>query len=517
MAGAILAIGFGRGDGFLQARQAWKDDPRRPRLLHYVAIESTSAAQRLPFSGLTPGLHRFSFEQGRVLLTLGVGEAEPLLKELDFAADQVLLGEAEPSPGMAKAIARLCREGTTLVGTTASAQVRRDLASCGFVVEEGGSALRARFAPAWPVKGLRREDTPSPSHCIVIGAGLAGAAVAASLARRGWQVEVIDGAAQPAAGASALPVGLLAPHQSPDDNVLSRLSRAGVRITLQECESRLAAGEWQPGGVLEHRGADQRPVPGVPGLAPWTRQGSTEEAAAAGVQPPAWWHATAAWVRPSALIRAWLAEPGVTFRGGCAIHRIEKQEDRWRLLDAQGAVIAAAPLVVVAAAHASGPLLQGRISTHPVRGQVTWGLQGDVAMPPFPVNGHGHFVPGVPTPEGPAWFSGSTYGRGETDAQPRDADQAANLQRLRELLPAVAQSLAPQFGNGTVRAWSGVRCTSADRRPLVGELAPGLWASTAMGSRGLTFAALSAELIAARLHGEPLPLESRLARALEPR
>ena len=52
-----------------------------------------------------------------------------------------------------------------------------------------------------------------------------------------------------------------------------------------------------------------------------------------------------------------------------------------------------------------------------------------------------------------------------------------------------------------------MRCASTDRRPLVGEVEPGLWVSTAMGSRGLTFAALCGELLAARLHGEPLPLE----------
>jgi tRNA 5-methylaminomethyl-2-thiouridine biosynthesis bifunctional protein len=62
-----------------------------------------------------------------------------------------------------------------------------------------------------------------------------------------------------------------------------------------------------------------------------------------------------------------------------------------------------------------------------------------------------------------------------------------------------------------------VRCASTDRRPLAGELESGLWVSTAMGSRGLTFAALCGELIAARLHAEPLPLEARLAQALDVR
>ncbi|RYY87587.1 MAG: FAD-dependent oxidoreductase, partial [Comamonadaceae bacterium] len=69
----------------------------------------------------------------------------------------------------------------------------------------------------------------------------------------------------------------------------------------------------------------------------------------------------------------------------------------------------------------------------------------------------------------------------------------------------------------SVRAWSGVRCASSDRRPLVGEVQPGLWVNTAMGSRGLTFAPLCAELLAARLHAEPLPLPARLASALEVR
>jgi tRNA 5-methylaminomethyl-2-thiouridine biosynthesis bifunctional protein len=49
----------------------------------------------------------------------------------------------------------------------------------------------------------------------------------------------------------------------------------------------------------------------------------------------------------------------------------------------------------------------------------------------------------------------------------------------------------------------------------VGEIERGLWVSTAMGSRGLTFCTLAAELIAARLHDEPLPIEHRLAQALD--
>jgi len=542
----ILELGFGLATNFLAAWQAWRDDPARPALLHFTSIEAypVAAADLLRgaesqpavaplarelaarWQGLTPGIHRLVFEQGRVLLTLAVGDVAAMLRELDFTADAVFLDGFGPqrNPAMwstatLKGVARLCRRDTRVATWTIAAQVRRDLATCGFEVRKVAGlppkrdALQGRYAPAWQVKGLRGSEPAQPSRCVVIGAGIAGAAVAASLARRGWEVEVLDAADQPAAGASALPAGLLAPHQSPDDNLLSRLSRAGVRLTLQECAQRLAPGEWQPGGVLEFRGDDSRPLPPVPQLDPWSRPASAAEVAAAGWPPgaAAWWHAQAAWVRPSALVRSWLATPGLCFRGGCRVARLARDGPGWRLLDAAGEILAEAPLVVVAAAYASGAL--AGLTTYAVRGQVSWGPHR-AGLPPFPVNGHGHFLPAVPTPAGPAWFSGSTYGRGDTDASLRSEDQQANLQRLRQLLPAAAQILEPDFGAGAVQAWAGVRCTSADRRPLVGEWQPGLWVSTAMGSRGLTFAALCGELIAARLHAEPLPIESRLAKAL---
>ena len=66
--------------------------------------------------------------------------------------------------------------------------------------------------------------------------------VAASLARRGGPVQVLDAAAEPAGGASALPVGLFAPHVSPDDAILSRLTRAGVQATLAQARALLREG-----------------------------------------------------------------------------------------------------------------------------------------------------------------------------------------------------------------------------------------------------------------------------------
>jgi hypothetical protein len=79
----------------------------------------------------------------------------------------------------------------------------------------------------------------------IIGAGIAGAGTARALAERGWQVAVLDAGDAPAAGASGLPVGVVAPHTSHDDSGVSRLSRAGLRLMEQTMRLLLTEGvDW---------------------------------------------------------------------------------------------------------------------------------------------------------------------------------------------------------------------------------------------------------------------------------
>jgi tRNA 5-methylaminomethyl-2-thiouridine biosynthesis bifunctional protein len=549
----ILETGFGLGLNFLAAWRAWKDDPQHPRLLHFASIEAwpvgaddivRSAAvhpELAPLAdalaaqwiGLVPGVHRLAFDDGRVLLTLAVRDVGEALREPTFAADAVFLDGFDPerNPQMwtqdvFKGVARHCRRGTALATWTVAGAVRRGLAECGFRVEKAEGlapkrhCLRAVLDPAWDFKRAAPVAVQS-ERCIVVGGGLAGAAAAASLARRGWDVTVVDEATEPASGASALPAGLLAPHHSPDDTLLSRLTRSGVRITLQQANALLRSGEdWRASGVLEHRpGTTQRAPPDASGPARvWTRPADEARKSAAALEPDtaASWHELAAWITPSTLVRAWLAQPGIAWCGRTHVARLERAGDCWRLLGTDDAVLGEAELVVLAAAHGTAGLLRGRLPLQPVRGQVSWGfVPPELQLPSFPVNGNGHFLPGVPLGRGTAWLCGSTYGRGDADTAERAADHRSNFEKLSRLLPALARQLEPQFASGAVGAWTGVRCASADRRPYLGHVAPGLWVSTAMGSRGLTFAALCGELLAARLHGEPLPLERRLAEALD--
>lgn len=398
--------------------------------------------------------------------------------------------------------------------------------------------------PAAPDPTLAAPPWAGARQALVIGAGLSGSAVAHSLAVRGWTVTVLDQAPGVGAGASGLPAGLAAPHVSPDDNPLSRITRAGVQATLQRAQALLQSGtDWALSGVLEHNLAGKRRLP-APKQPPHAASGDTPAAfappdltapasagqiAAAGLPPdtPALWHAHAGWVRPQQLVAAQLRTPGVQVLWAQKIHAIERRGPDWVVLDGQGQVLGQAPLVVVACAFDSLALLQTQpgfaVPLNPLRGQVSYGLMADLSahqqqhLPPFPVNGHGSFISGLPTPEGPAgWFMGATFERQCEQAAVRDEDHAANRARLATLLPALGQAMAPQFGPEHIRGWAGLRCTLPNRLPAVGPIdsqrLPGLWISAGMGARGISLAVLCGELTAAWLHQEPLPLPLALAK-----
>lgn len=566
----VLETGFGLGLNFLATWAAWRADAQRSARLFYTAVEAwpvspedllrsaapfpelhdLSAELARQWRGLLPGIHRLVFEGGALQLTLCIGSAQDWLPTLDAAVDAVFLDGFSPAvnPEMwdthvVKAVARLCRTGTTLATWNNPNELRDALTSCGFEVLTEActppkpNGLRAQFAPKWtprhaPRLGLAKHD----QYMVVVGGGLAGSAVAWSLAQRGWTVDVLDTADQPAAGASGLPAGLVAPHVSPDDAVLSRMSRSGVRLTLQRATQCLQDGrDWAPTGVLEHRVEGKRGLPRTPewnttGQA-WSRTAEDTDLAAAHLPSgtPALWHAMAGWIRPATLVQAQLNHPNIRWHGGQQVHALQRTDGDWTLLAADGSVLARAAHVVLASAWATKGLLQSlgheALPLNPLRGQITWGwvdelpASAQAMLPATPVNGHGSFVHGMPGPGGgqrPAWFTGSTFDRGVTTGHILPEDQTANQTKLARLLPDLAQAMGPGFAHA--QAWAGVRCTLPDRLPAVGpvdpERLPGLHVCTGMGARGLTLSVLCGEVLAAALHGEPWPVERKLAQGL---
>ena len=601
---AVLETGFGLGLNFLATWQAWRQDAQRPSRLFYSAVEAfppepadliRSAA---PFSelaplaeelaaqwhGLLPGVHRLRLDGDRVQLTLSISEVQPALAELSGAHDAIYLDGFDPArnPDMwqlptLKAVARLARRGARAATWCVARQVRDDLGTAGFEVERVPGlppkrhALRAVYAPRWTPRRSAATDAPvqatQPARCVVIGAGLAGASVAWSLAQRGWLVTVLDRAIEPAAGASGLPAGVVAPHVSPDDRPLSRLTRAGARATLDRAGALLRAGiDFAATGVLERHAPGERRLP--QGWHPAQHSAATrastldadnrttmERATMAGVPLDdahrALWHVQAGWIRPAALVRAMLQAPGIEWRGGTAVAGIAPQGTLWRVLTEDGTLAAEAQLVFITAGFDSLALLRSAADSapplHALRGQAAFGPMPATAdaLPPFPVNGHGSLIGHLPGDQGAWWIAGSTFERGNTRPELLPADHAANRQKLAELLPQAAQALAAQWADGRAQAWAAVRATLPDRLPAVGAwqgappcdsasrqaAAPDqpspsaaeseagkarlpLHLLTGLGARGLTLAVLCGEIAAAQLHGEPLPVAASLAQRL---
>uniref|UniRef100_UPI0028A156E1 tRNA (5-methylaminomethyl-2-thiouridine)(34)-methyltransferase MnmD n=1 Tax=Comamonas sp. TaxID=34028 RepID=UPI0028A156E1 len=178
----ILETGFGFGLNFLVTWHAWQQDPARPALLHFVSTEAFPIAAAdlleqarkfphlLPLAeelaaqwwGLLPGVHRLRLAGGRVLLSLLVGDSQTMLRQHELVADSIYLDGFSPArnPDMwslhtLKAVARCARRGTRLATWTIAAQLRRDLAQCGFEVRKVPGVppkrdnLQASFAPHW--------------------------------------------------------------------------------------------------------------------------------------------------------------------------------------------------------------------------------------------------------------------------------------------------------------------------------------------------------------------------------
>lgn len=583
----VLDTDFGDGTRLAQLWRTWADDPQACRLLHLVGfadrppdpepvlralLEHGIDAQgrhdlQQQWFGLLPGLHRLVLHGGRLQLTLGVGPTLALLREQQFLADTIVVGAPSAHSGAAgggtdpwdawalKALARLCRRGSRLAVLPGCAPDSARLAATGWRADDpppepaeaaACGPWSGQFDPAWPIRHTRMRWAQPPaavSHCVVVGAGLAGAAVAAALAMRGWQVTVLDAASEPAAGASALPVGLFAPQFSRDDGPRARLSRAGIRATLQAARQvGLRQGQdWNCAGVARI-GTPLAALPpdGPASARDWVRPAS-DGPAMAGQPEQTLWHAAAGWIKPRQLVLAWLAQPGIRFQGNSSVQSVAIADGQWHLLGPGGEGLAQAPQLVIACAGASASLLRralaaaghdlpaAALALSPVHGQVSWALHdaADAAcFPPFPVNGSGSVAAHIPWAGGTAWFAGATYEAPGGPALSAAQAHAQNLARLAQLLPEAARAVAPALSRGTLTVWRGTRWTVADRMPVAGawplpapprDGLPGLWLSTAMGSRGLTHAALCGEWIAAQLGGEPSPLDTALQRCIDAR
>lgn len=515
-----------------------------------------------------PGLHRLEFEAGAVTLTVAFGRAETVAPLLRARVDAYFLDGFAPrcnpdlwQPTLMHDLARLAAPDATLATWASAGVVRQALTDAGFEVrKQPGYAgkwhmtVGVRTPPAGRPASARRltslgkriraldkiwsqacaADSAGTGEVVVIGAGLAGAGIAQALALRGRSVVVIDPAKSAGDMAHAGHIAAaLNPVIARDDNPRARLSRAGS-FRAQARWAGLAGGAapQRCGTVQLER--DEGRIASLAGTlralqfpADWVRAIDRDEASALAGMPVARggvFLAEGLLVRPAALIPALLHTPGVRHVAGVASD-LQRTASGWQVRGADGHVLAEAATVVLANAFGAQALLRASGLLEPLpRVAQMYRMAGQICMLPAQaagggprciVGGEGYLLPAI---DGQCVI-GSTYDYDAVSSGIDAAGQQTNLDKVAGLLgdlPAGWASLTP----GELPGWAGWRAVlPGGHMPAIGPLphAAGLWIAAGYASRGLSWSALSGDVIASALCGEPLPLEMDLLTTIAPR
>jgi len=464
---------------------------------------------------LVPGMHRIEFESGNVVLTLFFGDIAEGLPQLQLAADAIYLDGFAPAknpemwaPALLRHLGRLAAPGATVATWSVAAPVRDAVQEAGFAVEKRpGFGTKREMLAGHLIRRTRELEKHDDRKAIVVGAGIAGAAVSERLASRGWQVTLIERHGAPAEEASGNHAGVFHPVVSPDDSLFARITRASFLFLLRHWKD-LEHLEWARCGVLQlarddaERNSQRR---ALATLAYPARYAQFDEARG-GI-----WFPEAGWVRPRSLVDGLLARFAIEKRFGQEVFSLSREENTWQAKDDQNRVIASAPVVILA--NASDALrLAPRPEVHlrRVRGQLT--LVPSIAGLDHVLLRGGMALPGI---DGLSAV-GASYDIDDEDPALRADSHAGNLARLEQMLPGALAGFNPGLDPAKLDGRVAFRAVVRDRLPLVGSLGNGLFGAFAYGSRGLLWAGLAGELLASMLDGEPLPVERRLAAAVDP-
>ncbi|MEO0392338.1 MAG: bifunctional tRNA (5-methylaminomethyl-2-thiouridine)(34)-methyltransferase MnmD/FAD-dependent 5-carboxymethylaminomethyl-2-thiouridine(34) oxidoreductase MnmC [Pseudomonadota bacterium] len=564
----VAETGFGTGLNMLATWQAFRDNPGACQRLDFISAEAyplTKADMARALAGWTdrgdlpadlsaqllaqypppePGIHRLVFDQGRVSLTLAIGDAAASFAAMSARVDAWFLDGFSPAknPDMwgdevMDQIRRLSAPDAVAASFTVARDVRDRLEARGFTVEKAAGFGRKRDC----LRAHRKPLMPTPARpslsVAIVGAGIAGSTVAAALADRGATVTVLDPYPDLTQAASGNPIGIVMPRLHLGADPVSEFNRAAWRFA-RAWYDRVPPVQGRPAlndcGVLQlARDGDEadrfQRLARQPNVA--SRSGTVVDGeqvrfltgeAVETVAQGGLWLPEAGWVRPDALCQVLRDHPAITTRA-VAVHDIKRDGSGWALKDNQGDVILTADIVVAANGLNSrqyGPL--GWQPLRPKRGQIT-ALAAEAGSAPACITTFGHYL--SPVVDGRRVL-GATYDRWQ-DTQPIDwpdpweISDAANQAALRKHMPKTAQHMGPVMGNRAA-----LRATTPDHLPLAGQaphpqeyhdMLSGFYLLTGLGSTGLVTAPLCAEVIAAAIFDEPVPITRPVNQAIAPR
>lgn len=587
-AGGRLSVGetgFGTGLNFLCAWQLFERTAPADTRLHFVSVERfplTRAdlqkalalwpelapwadALLAQYVAVHPGFQRFVFAEGRVVLTLLVGDVLERLPELDARIDAWFLDGFAPAknpemwtPALFAELARLSAPGASLATFTSAGFVRRGLNAAGFAMQRVKGFGQKREMLAGRFEGTPQEAAKpwfarpprpaGPREALVIGAGLAGCAAAASLARRGWQVTLLERRNGVAEETSGNPQGVLYLKLSAHGTALSRLILAGFGFTRRLLQRLEPGRDWSPCGVLQ-LASDAREAARQAELAAafpadllhGLDRAEAEERAGVALDSGGLFYPEAGWVHPPALCAHLAAHPNIRLLPHREVLDLHREDGQW-CARAGETLLARAPVAVLCggAEIARFPEAAG-LPLKRIRGQISR-LPATAASRDLQtvLCAEGYVAP----PRDGEHTLGASFRFDSTELELTAEEHAENLQLLREISTDLAERLqADRLDPAALDGRAGFRCTSPDYLPIAGPLADaaafaeayavlgkdarqvpqhpcpwldGLYVSSGHGSRGLLSAPLAGELLAAWLDDEPLPVPRAVAEACHP-
>ena len=581
----IGETGFGTGLNFLCAWQLFEQHATATARLHFVSVEkyplncadlqralalwpelAPYAEQLLAqYVALHPGFQRLVFAGGRIVLTLLIGDARELFGQLDAQVDAWFLDGFAPAknpdmwtPELFAELARLSHASTTLGTFTSTGYVRRRLNEAGFKMKrvpglgkkwevlKGGFIGTAETAEKpW---FARPQQPVGERSALVIGAGLAGCATAASLAQRGWQVTLLERHGAIAQEASGNPQGVLYLKLSAHHTTLSRLIVSGYGHTRRLLEQLHKGTDWDNCGVLQ-LAFDAKEAQRQAQLATafpadlLTNLDRSAAEAKAGITLPAGglFYPEAGWVHPPALCALLSQQPNIQLRLHQEALELRRDGDSWQAWNDKQLLASASVVVLASAAEIKGFTQSAGLPLKRIRGQIT-------RLPATAASRALHTVVCAEGYVAPARQDehtlGASFDFNSDNLTLNSADHASNLQLLDEISPELCGALnAAALDPEHLQGRAAFRCTSPDYLPIVGPLADttafaeayavlskdarqvpdtpcpwleGLYINSGHGSRGLITAPLSGEMIAAWLNNEPLPVPADVAQACHP-
>lgn len=535
----VLDTHFGSGSDFSNLKKHWSSAKGECRELHYVALcgqrfECPSRELEALWPLPLPGTHHVRLpHEAHVRLSLVFGDANRALENHAGIFSLILLKQQNIR---ASDLARVSEHGTAIQAGVQNDETFASIERAGFSLQRDASGFHGAFRAH---KQRIRSVTASAESrdAIIIGAGLAGSAVAASLSRRGWKTTVFEKDARCAAGASGNLAGVIVPMLSKDDGLAARLSRASFLSLLQELQNfqnTATPVQWSGCGVLQlARDAKEEtlfqaiirahayPQEYVCFL---TKNEASEHAGhsvpAGGLLFP-----RGGWVNPPSLCEARFNSGGIALRTNTEVASLKHLDNVWHALDSAGKTLAKAPTVILANAfHAPLFAEAGKLHFKKVRGQVTHVPATALPRVGCVLSREGYLTPA---------FNGECSLGATYDFDSNDSTLCAESQRLNLLrLPTLLEGVTIKEPALTGRV--GFRTLTADRMPVIGAIpdyaiAPdagsnidnihrvrGLFALLGLGSRGVVWSALAGETLAAMLEGEPSPISRDLLNAIDP-